>query len=34
MPGLKEEWDDDDWGYIEVMENVNYPTLVEALDAQ
>jgi zinc transport system substrate-binding protein len=33
MPGLIEEWADKDWGYVEVMENVNLPTLADALEA-
>jgi len=33
MPGLTEEWESEDWGYVEVMENVNLPTLERALDA-
>jgi zinc transport system substrate-binding protein len=33
MPGLTDEWDDEEWGYVEVMENVNLPTLERALDA-
>lgn len=33
MPGLKEEWDEEDWGYLGVMENVNLPTLERALNA-
>jgi zinc transport system substrate-binding protein len=33
MPGLTEEWDADDWGYVDIMENVNIPTLKQALDA-
>lgn len=33
MPGLKEEWDEEGWGYLGVMENVNLPTLERALDA-
>lgn len=33
MPGLTEEWAGEDWGYVEVMENVNLPTLERALDA-
>ncbi|MFW6018277.1 MAG: metal ABC transporter substrate-binding protein [Halapricum sp.] len=33
MPGLTEEWDDNDWGYLEIIENVNLPTLERALDA-
>ena len=32
MPGMTEEWADEDWGYLEVMENVNLPTLERALD--
>ena len=34
MPGLTDEWADEDWGYVEVVENVNLPTLEQALDAQ
>ena len=34
MPGLTDEWADEDWGYVEVTENVNLPTLEQALDAQ
>jgi len=33
MPGLTEEWESEDWGYVEVMQNVNLPTLERALDA-
>jgi len=33
MPGLTEDWESDEWGYVEVMENVNLPTLERALDA-
>ena len=33
MPGLTEAWAADDWGYVDVMENVNLPTLERALDA-
>lgn len=33
MPGLTEAWADDDWGYVDVMKNVNLPTLERALDA-
>lgn len=33
MPGLTDEWEENDWGYLEVMENVNLPTLERALDA-
>ncbi|MEF8863159.1 MAG: metal ABC transporter substrate-binding protein [Haloarculaceae archaeon] len=32
MPGLAEEWERDGWGYVEVMENLNLPTLERALD--
>ncbi|MFC7136092.1 metal ABC transporter substrate-binding protein [Halobaculum litoreum] len=31
MPGLTEAWAADDWGYLDVMENVNVPTLERAL---
>ncbi|WP_340101459.1 metal ABC transporter substrate-binding protein [Salinibaculum salinum] len=34
MPGLKEEWEENDWGYVDVMEKVNLPTLEDALNAQ
>ena len=33
MPGLMEAWAADGWGYVDVMENVNLPTLERALDA-
>ena len=33
MPGLTEEWEREDWGYVGVMENVNLPTLERALEA-
>lgn len=33
MPGLTEEWSAEGWGYIDVMENVNLPTLERALEA-
>ena len=33
MPGLTEAWAAEDWGYVDVMENVNLPTLERALDA-
>ena len=33
IPGLKDEWDEDGWGYVDVMENVNLPTLERALGA-
>jgi zinc transport system substrate-binding protein len=32
MPGLTDEWANEEWGYLEVMENVNLPTLERALD--
>jgi len=32
MPGLTDEWEENDWGYVEVMENVNLPTLEDALE--
>jgi zinc transport system substrate-binding protein len=34
MPGLKDEWADSDWGYVDVMEQVNLPTLAKALEAR
>ncbi len=34
MPGLTEAWAENDWGYLEVMENVNLPTLRRALEAR
>ena len=34
MPGLTEEWAGDGWGYLDVMENVNIPTLERALEAR
>jgi zinc transport system substrate-binding protein len=33
LPGLKEEWKAEGWGYVEVMEEVNLPTLERALGA-
>ena len=33
MPGLTDEWDDENWGYVDVMTEVNLPTLERALDA-
>ena len=33
MPGLTDEWDANDWGYLEVMENVNLPTIEHVVDA-
>lgn len=34
IPGLTEEWAANDWGYVDVMEQVNLPTLARALDAR
>ena len=34
IPGQTQEWADNDWGYVDVMKNVNLPTLRKALDAQ
>ncbi|QZP36823.1 metal ABC transporter substrate-binding protein [Halobaculum magnesiiphilum] len=31
MPGLTDEWAAEDWGYVEVMEEVNLPTLERVL---
>lgn len=33
MPGLTEQWSEAQWGYTDVMERVNLPTLERALDA-
>mgnify|MGYP006432911187 CR=1 FL=1 len=33
IPGQTQEWADEDWGYIDVMENVNLDTLETALNA-
>ena len=33
IPGQTQEWADKDWGYVEIMENVNLETLRTALDA-
>lgn len=33
IPGQTEAWADDDWGYIEVMENINLDTIETALNA-
>jgi len=33
MPGLTEAWAEDGWGYVEVMRNVNLPTLERAVGA-
>ncbi|MFD1564547.1 metal ABC transporter substrate-binding protein [Haloarchaeobius amylolyticus] len=34
IPGQTQEWADDGWGYVEIMENINLETLTEALDAR
>jgi len=34
IPGQTQEWADEDWGYVEIMENVNLETLKRALDAE
>lgn len=34
IPGQTQAWADKDWGYVEIMENVNLETLTTALDAQ
>ena len=34
IPGQTQEWADNDWGYIDVMEKVNLETLQRALDAE
>jgi len=33
MPGLVEAWSDENWGYVDVMTEVNLPTLERGLDA-
>ncbi|SDD41443.1 metal ABC transporter solute-binding protein, Zn/Mn family [Natrinema hispanicum] len=33
IPGQTQEWADEGWGYVEIMENINLETLTEALDA-
>jgi zinc transport system substrate-binding protein len=33
MPGLTDEWETEEWGYLDVMRNVNLPTLERALEA-
>ena len=33
MPGLTDAWADNDWGYLDIMESVNLPTLERALDS-
>jgi len=32
IPGLTDEWAENDWGYVEIMENVNIPTLERVFD--
>jgi zinc transport system substrate-binding protein len=34
IPGRTQEWADEDWGYVDIMENVNLETLKQALDAE
>ncbi|WP_336024736.1 metal ABC transporter substrate-binding protein [Halobellus salinisoli] len=34
MPGLTDEWDEEGWGYLEVMESVNLPTIERVLTDQ
>ncbi|GAA0680601.1 metal ABC transporter substrate-binding protein [Natronoarchaeum mannanilyticum] len=34
LSGVKEEWTERGWGYLEVMENVNLPALTKALHAE
>lgn len=34
IPGQTQEWADGNWGYVDVMENVNLETLKQALDAE
>ncbi|WP_049915150.1 metal ABC transporter substrate-binding protein [Haloferax mucosum] len=34
IPGLTQEWADENWGYIDIMRNVNLPSLRTALDAR
>ncbi|WP_440990682.1 metal ABC transporter substrate-binding protein [Haloarchaeobius baliensis] len=33
LPGLHADWADRDWGYVDIVENVNRPTLERALEA-
>jgi zinc transport system substrate-binding protein len=32
MPGLTDRWDGNNWGYVDIMKNVNLPTLEDALE--
>jgi len=34
MPGLSQSWQESEWGYVDVMEQVNLPTLTTALEAR
>lgn len=34
IPGLKQEWKDNEWGYVEIMREVNLPTLRTVLNAR
>ena len=34
IPGQTQEWADNDWGYVDVMEKVNLETLTKALNAE
>jgi zinc transport system substrate-binding protein len=34
IPGRTQKWADEDWGYVEIMENINLETLKQALDAE
>ncbi|KTG26588.1 metal ABC transporter substrate-binding protein [Haloferax profundi] len=34
IPGLTQEWDENDWGYIDIMRETNLPSLRTALDAR
>jgi zinc transport system substrate-binding protein len=34
IPGQTQEWADEGWGYVEIMENVNLETLKRVLDAE
>lgn len=34
IPGQTQEWADKGWGYVNIMKQVNLPTLVKALDAR
>ena len=34
MPGLSESWQESEWGYVDVMEQVNLPALTKALEAR